>query len=856
MVPRARAAVVTPAGRYEGLGYAERPPPHPAAVGDAVPHPAMGPPRVGSACARLDRVGRRAVDARGLARRRAPAVGPRGRVWRRRPDESQGTALARGRDLSRRPVDATLARVAPALAARVAGRLATMQEHKQLSPSSLVDAGGEPDRPGMGDSRSGDVVTLGGLIGRLLYGGLFVVVVPLSLAAWAISLEPVVPLGAAHAPRLGALVAVAGLVLLGLGIVDLITRGQGLPMNAFPPRVFVRSGIYRWLRNPIYVGFGLLMTGVSLVTASAAGLWVVTPVTVLAMLALVWGYERHDLLARFGPAGLEAPLLSLPRAVARRPSAAERAAVYLWVMVPWLIAYFSVQALGPAPDAFSLALPFELAWPVVQWTEALYVSAYLFVPTAPLLALSARGLRRLAVSGAAGTIVVTLLWLVVPVTATNRPFDADGVLGQLLAWEQATSRGVAAFPAFHVLWALLVAELWADNGRVSGRPVWPVLGWTWAVAIAASTLTTGMHTLLEVIAAVVLFVPLRDPDATLESIRQATERLANSWREWRIGPVRVINYGAYAAAAAGVGTLVAGSALGANPEAVVWVGLCILVGAGAWAQWLEGSSRLLRPFGWYGGVLGATAGAFSAALAGVPLRAAHGVVCLRGAVHPDLRAPSLPRERLLPRRPGAAGPRHPLRAPAIARHADCALGRGAAASDTALFDRRQRRDWPGPRAAPGARGRRRPDHRALPDPQRHRPIRRGVVPRRAADQRRCRTAHLPVAGRRPDAGGHRDDDTAERRAGRRLHAAIAAAAGRRRRDGTSGRRGDGCGLPEVEPALLAAGRRRLIARRGFHHRREVSAPRSHRRMARCLPIEDRLVARHLLLAVARRCAVS
>jgi hypothetical protein len=32
--------------------------------------------------------------------------------------------------------------VAPVLAARVAGRLATMQEHNELSRSSLVDAGG------------------------------------------------------------------------------------------------------------------------------------------------------------------------------------------------------------------------------------------------------------------------------------------------------------------------------------------------------------------------------------------------------------------------------------------------------------------------------------------------------------------------------------------------------------------------------------------------------------------------------------------------------------------------------------------------------------------------------------------
>jgi hypothetical protein len=178
---------------------------------------------------------------------------------------------------------------------------------------------------------------------------------------------------------------------------------------------------------------------------------------------------------------------------------------------------------------------------------------------------------------------------------------------------------VAAFPAFHVLWPLLVAELWADNGRVSGRFWWPALGWTWAIAIVGSTITTGMHTLLDVIAALVLFVPLRDPDASLEVLRRATERLANSWREWQIGPVRLINYGAYAAAAAGSGVLVAGAASGAHAEAVVWVGGCVLVGAGAWAQWLEGSSRLLRPFGWYGGVLGAALGIFAAALAGVPL---------------------------------------------------------------------------------------------------------------------------------------------------------------------------------------------------------------------------------------------
>lgn len=462
-------------------------------------------------------------------------------------------------------------------------------------------------------------MTAAGLLARVLYGLLFVVLVPLGLWLWAVRLAPVVPLPAVHAPLTGAGVSVAGLALLLLGIADLLRRGRGLPMNAFPPPRFVRAGVFRWLRNPIYVGFGLLVTGVAVGTGSAAGLWVVAPVTALSMLALVWGYERHDLVARFGPSALDPPLLSLPRGGEAAPTASARAAVYVWVLLPWLVIYELVQALGRAPDAFSLALPVERTWPVIQWTEAVYVSAYVFVPLAPLVARSARGLRRFAVAGLVATIVVSLCWLVVPVVATNRAFEPTGVWGRLLAFEQATSAGVAAFPAFHVLWALLVADLWADNTHATGRTWWAVTGWAWAVAIAVSTLTTGMHTAPEFAAASVLFVVVRDPDAALEGLRRVTERIANSWREWRVGPVRLINYGLYAAAAAGTGVLLAGTALGTHPWAVAWVGACILVGAGTWAQWLEGSSRLLRPFGWYGGVVGAVIGTLTATLAGVPL---------------------------------------------------------------------------------------------------------------------------------------------------------------------------------------------------------------------------------------------
>jgi hypothetical protein len=78
-----------------------------------------------------------------------------------------------------------------------------------------------------------------------------------------------------------------------------------------------------------------------------------------------------------------------------------------------------------------------------------------------------------------------------------------------------------------------------------------------------------------------------------------------------------MNHGLYAGAAGATGILLAGSGAGPGAEgAVAWVAGWGLVGAGMYAQVLEGSSRLLRPFGWYGGVIGVLAGILTAPLVG------------------------------------------------------------------------------------------------------------------------------------------------------------------------------------------------------------------------------------------------
>jgi protein-S-isoprenylcysteine O-methyltransferase Ste14 len=454
---------------------------------------------------------------------------------------------------------------------------------------------------------------------RVLYGALFTVVVPAALVAWARALAPHVSLPPVHSGWAGMVLFAAGVLLLAAGARELRVRGDGLPMNAFPPQRLVRTGVYRWLANPMYLGFGLACAGVAIATGSAAGLWLVTPTAWLAAAALVVGFERHDLARRFGPAALQPPLLSLPRGDGERPTALERAAVFAWLFIPWLAAYFAVQALGRRGDAFGTALAFERDWPVLQWTVLLYASAYVFIPATVLVLRTRRDLRRFALQGAVATIVVAICWLTIPVVAENRRFEPAGWPGRLLAFEQAHSNGVAAFPALHVLWSLLSADAWASNSAAGG-PWWRWGGWSLGALISASCLTTGMHSVADVAAAVVLFPPLRRVADVWATVRARTEWLANAWAEWRVGPIRIINHVIFAFAAAGAGLLVAGSAAsGEHRRAVLWTGACVLVGAGFWAQAFEGSSKLLRPFGWYGGVLGAAIGALAAGLTGHPV---------------------------------------------------------------------------------------------------------------------------------------------------------------------------------------------------------------------------------------------
>jgi hypothetical protein len=213
--------------------------------------------------------------------------------------------------------------------------------------------------------------------------------------------------------------------------------------------------------------------------------------------------------------------------------------------------------------------------------------------------------------GWAATALVVFLWLVLPVASPPRPFTPEGPLGALLVIERRFDSPACAFPSFHAVWALLAAPTWAARfGRAR------TLAWAWAGAIVLSCVTTGMHTAADVAAGLAAAALVLRLPAAWESLRALAERLANSWREWDFGAVRVINHGGWAALGTLFGIGLAASLAGrANVPGVLLVAFAGLAGAGLWAQFVEGSPRLLRPYGYYGGVLGVVLGGLVARVA-------------------------------------------------------------------------------------------------------------------------------------------------------------------------------------------------------------------------------------------------
>jgi protein-S-isoprenylcysteine O-methyltransferase Ste14 len=131
----------------------------------------------------------------------------------------------------------------------------------------------------------------------LLIPGTVLGVIPFALVAsgWG----PRIDLGSAR--LLGWVLVVPGLAVIFWCFVDFVRRGRGTPAPYDPPRELVLGGLYRYVRNPQYIGVVLVTSGEALLTGRVILLAYAACLAVLYHLFVKF-YEEPTLRRTFGPA--------------------------------------------------------------------------------------------------------------------------------------------------------------------------------------------------------------------------------------------------------------------------------------------------------------------------------------------------------------------------------------------------------------------------------------------------------------------------------------------------------------------------------------------------------------------------
>ncbi|MCK2219111.1 isoprenylcysteine carboxylmethyltransferase family protein [Actinomadura sp. ATCC 31491] len=130
--------------------------------------------------------------------------------------------------------------------------------------------------------------------------GTVAVLVPYWISGWQ-ARDPfpapvMIPLRAA-----GAVLAVAGLAVLVSAFVRFVVEGLGTPLPAAPPERLVVGGLYRYVRNPMYVAVLAAVAGQAMIFGDAA-LLLYAAVVAVPVWSFVHWYEEPHLRRQFGAA--------------------------------------------------------------------------------------------------------------------------------------------------------------------------------------------------------------------------------------------------------------------------------------------------------------------------------------------------------------------------------------------------------------------------------------------------------------------------------------------------------------------------------------------------------------------------
>ncbi|CAF3720815.1 unnamed protein product [Rotaria sordida] len=441
--------------------------------------------------------------------------------------------------------------------------------------------------------------------GKIFYGSLFIILLPLIFIFWSKQTENYILLPIPKNSIIPILFILFGIIFMFSAMLELWIKGHGLPMNAYPPPKLVTTGLYKIFSHPIYIGSSLFSFGISIYFQSKSGCWLISPILTLSWLALVYGYENDDLKKRFSDCKWNL-LLNLPENIKIKSQLKDIISVYCLVLIPWLIFYQIIIFIGTPLNSISTYLTFEINLPIIEWTELFYLLAYPYVALLPLVLQTKQQIRSFILAGLMNISIGIYLQIILPFVAVPREFIPTTILGQILLHERDFDGPTGAFPSFHVSWAFLSGYYYTWS-----FPKYKFVFYILSILISISCITTGMHSIIDVIAGFILFIICIKREILWIYIRNYFENLANSWTAYRIGKLRIINHSFYIFLSTSTGVFILCSLVGHTYTIILASSLSIL-GSAIWAQFIEKSSGLSRPFGYFGCIAGGIIGSMIA----------------------------------------------------------------------------------------------------------------------------------------------------------------------------------------------------------------------------------------------------
>ncbi len=437
--------------------------------------------------------------------------------------------------------------------------------------------------------------------GKFLYAIAFLILIPAGLWFWARNTLAVIQIPAIESKPAGWIMMASGGFLMLWAMIALRIYGKGLPMNAYPPPVFVSHGPYRLFHHPIYCGFAILMIGYFVFAGSASGIWLVSPLTILGMTALVMGYENFDLKRRF-PDQIIQTVLGIPDNNNAVPRFRDRIAVLFRIFSVLILSNFLISAVeGTSTPLFGGPLRMFRG----PDTSLIQFLSFAFLSAVPFFMKRNEELREWAIS-----MILSLCFLLF--IALQYP-----VIGAQYLPPQGSA--LFAVPVFLIFISL--KAIYRQAVQIT------IVFMISASCLVAIQLTNSRSAVLHFILSMLIFLLSAYYLEIWILIKSAAEKVANSWKEWTYGKVRVINHGFYN----GLGTffVIMGGGILAGREYTLALMICsvlLTICAALWAQIIEGSEKLKRPFGYYGSIVGLLFGSLLVWLMGLNAWVVLGVV--------------------------------------------------------------------------------------------------------------------------------------------------------------------------------------------------------------------------------------